>query len=315
LCLAPIAAAPFCQTPSMAVAFGVHTGPASTSVAELESLWARIEELPFEWISIWDHFHAADGRSTSCFEAVAVHMALAMRTTRVRCGSLVYCAAFRHPSILANAVAAIDQFSGGRCEVGLGAGWDEPEFAANGIQFRSAGERLDHLDEYARVLKLLLGGRPVDFGGRWFHLDSAICDPPPVQSPLPLWIGGGGEKRTLRIVAAHADGWNVPFISPEQYAHKNEVLDTHCADLGRDPSSVRRSVNVGVAPDRESLERQFGEIADFVSPGVLMGSTAEMVEGIGRFVDAGAQQINVALRAPYEVAALESIAEAIEQVG
>ena len=299
----------------MPVAFGVHTGPANTSVDELEALWARIEELPFEWISVWDHIHAADGRSTRCFEAVAVHMALAMRTTRVRCGSLVYCAGFRHPSILANAMAAIDQFSGGRCEVGLGAGWDEPEFAANGIEFRSTGERLDHLDEYASVLKALLGGGPVDHEGRWFSLDGAVCDPAPLQSPLPLWIGGGGEKRTLRIVAAHADGWNVPFISPAQYGHKNDVLDGHCADVGRDPASVVRSVNVGVAPDRESLERQFGAIADFVSPGVLMGSTAEMVDAIGRYVDAGAQQINVALRAPYEVSALEAIAEAIEQVG
>ena len=113
--------------------FGVHTGPSKTDATELLGLWRRIEELPFDWISIWDHFYAADGDSTNCLEGVASHTALAMSTDRVRCGSLVYCAGYRHPAVLANAMAAIDQFSGGRCEVGLGAGWLEQEFAAHGI--------------------------------------------------------------------------------------------------------------------------------------------------------------------------------------
>lgn len=298
----------------MTIAFGVHTGPAGVAAEELRRVWARVEELPFEWISVWDHFYAADGRSTTCFEGVAAHMALAMSTSRVRCGSLVYCAAYRHPAVLANAVAAIDQFSGGRCEVGLGAGWDEEEFRVHGIDFPPAGTRLDLLAEYAAVVKGLLSGEPFDFDGRFFRMDAAVCDPPPVQAPLPLWIGGGGEHRTLRIVAEFADGWNVPFISPAELAHKNEVLDAHCADLRRDPAGVVRSVNVGVAPDDASLHRQFGAIADFVRPGVLMGSTSEMVEAIGRYGDAGAHQINVALRAPYELDALEAIAVAIGQL-
>jgi alkanesulfonate monooxygenase SsuD/methylene tetrahydromethanopterin reductase-like flavin-dependent oxidoreductase (luciferase family) len=299
----------------MSMVFGVHTGPAGVTADELRSVWRRVEELPFDWISVWDHFYAADGRSTTCFEAVASHMALAMDTSRVRCGSLVYCAAYRHPAVLANAMAAIDQFSGGRCEVGLGAGWDEQEYRAHGIDFPPAGARLDLLEEYAAVVKGLLTGAPFDFEGRFFRMQGAVCDPAPVQSPLPLWIGGGGERRTLRIVARHADGWNVPFIGPGEYARKNEVLDGHCADLGRDPREVARSVNVGLAPDDASLHRQFGAIAEFVRPGVLMGSTAEMVDAIGRYGEAGAGQLNVALRAPYELDALEDLAVAIGQLG
>lgn len=293
--------------------FGVHTAPSKATPAELTALWRRIEELPFEWISIWDHFYAADGDSTSCLEGVASHTALAMTTERVRCGSLVYCAAYRHPAVLANAMAAIDQFSGGRCEVGLGSGWLEQEFTAHGIPYPPVGRRLDMLAEYVQVVKGLLSGERFSFEGQYFTIDDAICDPPPARRPLPIWIGGGGEKRTLRIVAEHADGWNVPFISPEQFAHKCTVLDEHCAALGRDPAEVVRSINVGVATDDDSLKRQFGMIAEFVRPGVVMGSLDEMVEGIGRFVDAGAQQINVALRAPFEYDALEAIAEAVGQ--
>lgn len=298
----------------MDITFGVHTAPANTTTDELRTLWTRIEELPFEWISIWDHFYAADGTSTRCFEGIAAHTALAMHTSRVRCGSLVYCAGYRHPAVLANAMATIDHFSGGRCEVGLGAGWDQQEYDAHGIEFGSAGDRLDRLAEYAAALKALLTGAPVDHEGKYFRLDGATCDPAPLRRPMPLWIGGGGEKRTLAIAAAHADGWNVPFIDPDTYRRKNEVLDGHCAAISRDPSEVVRSVNVGVATDEESLARQFGVIAEFVRPGVLMGSTAQMVDSIGRYAQAGAQQVNVALRAPFEIPALEALAAAISEL-
>jgi F420-dependent oxidoreductase-like protein len=296
-------------------AFGVHTGPSKLEASELTALWRRVEDLPFEWISIWDHFYAADGNSTNCLEGVASHTALAMTTERVRCGSLVYCAAYRHPAVLANAMAAIDRFSGGRCEVGLGAGWLEQEFTAHGIAYPQVRQRMDMLAEYTQVVKGLLGGDRFSFEGQYFTIDDAICDPPPLSRPIPIWIGGAGEKRTLRIAAEYADGWNVPFISPEQFAHKCAVLDEHCASVGRDPAEVIRSVNVGVATDDESLHRQYGMIAEFVRPGVVMGGVDRMVEGIGRFVESGAQQINVALRAPIEYDALDAIAAAIDTLG
>ncbi|UDY36913.1 LLM class flavin-dependent oxidoreductase [Dermatobacter hominis] len=298
----------------MSVTFGVHTGPANTTVDELRALWRRIEDLPFDWISIWDHFYAADGRSTNCLDAVVAHTALAMDTERVRCGSLVYCAGYRHPGVLANAIAGIDQLSGGRVDVGVGAGWLGDEYRAYGIPYPSAGRRLDLLEEHVRCLRGLLRGEPFSYEGEFFTLTDAVVDPRPVQAEVPIWIGGGGERRTLKIVAELADGWNVPFIGPDDYARKREVLAGHCDAIGRDPAEVRCSVNVGCAPDEASLHRQFGDIAEFVRPGVLMGSTDRMVDAIGRYVDAGAVQVNLALRAPFEVAALDHLAAAVDQL-
>lgn len=291
--------------------FGVHTGPANTTVADLIDLWHRVEEGPYDWISIWDHFYAADGNNQTNLEAVTMHTALAMSTTRVRCGSLVYCAGYRHPAVLANAMAAIDHLSGGRCDFGIGAGWALDEYNAYGFPFPSAKERLDLMEESLRCVRGLLREERFDHSGVHFNFTDAVCDPRPLQEHLPLWVGGAGEKRTLRIAAELADGWNVPFISPEQFATKRDVLHRHCADVGRDPIEIRCAVNVGCAPDDTSLNRQFGMIAEFVRPGVLMGSTAEMVDAIGRYVDAGADQINVALRAPFELAALDALTDAI----
>jgi alkanesulfonate monooxygenase SsuD/methylene tetrahydromethanopterin reductase-like flavin-dependent oxidoreductase (luciferase family) len=237
-----------------------------------------------------------------------------MSTTRVRCGSLVYCAGYRHPAVLANAMATIDHLSGGRCDLGLGAGWAQFEFDAFGIPFHGTRERLDVLEEATRCVRALLREERANVSGEWFTLTDAACEPRPVQDALPIWIGGGGERRTLRICAELADGWNVPFISPEEFARKRDVLHAHCDAVGRDPAEITCSVNVGCAPTEESLQRQFGLTAEFVRPGVLMGSTDEIVDGLGRYVSAGAQQINLAMRAPFELAALEAVAAAVDDL-
>lgn len=292
---------------------GVHTGLQNTTVDELRSLWRRIEELGFDWISIWDHFYAADFTGPHCLEAVASHTALACETTRVRCGSLVYCAGYRHPAVLANAIATIDHLSGGRADVGLGAGWAQNEYQAYGIPFPGAGERLDLLEEAVQCVRSLLRQERTDFDGRWFTLTDARCEPKPLQPELPVWIGGGGERRTLRIVARWADGWNVPFVSPEDFARKREVLAGHCVDAGRDPAAIRTAVNVGLAVDDDALHQQFGALADHVRPGVLIGTGDALVDGIAGYVEAGADQVNIAMRAPWELDGLEALASVLDQ--
>lgn len=295
--------------------FGVHTGLQNTSVEELVALWQRIEDLGFDWISIWDHFYAADGTGDpNCLEAVAAHTALACHTTRVRCGSLVYSVGYRHPAVLANAIATIDHLSGGRADIGLGAGWSQLEYDAYGIPFPPAGARLSQLEEAAHCVRGLLRDQVTNFDGRWFRLQEAKCEPKPVQPDLPIWIGGGGEQRTLRIAARYADGWNVPFVSPEVYGHKVSVLHRHCEEAGRDPATIRLTVNVGLAWREEDLGPQFGNIADFVRPGVLMGTEEQVLDHVGRYVDAGAQQINIAMRAPWDVAGLERLATTLPRV-
>lgn len=292
--------------------YGVHAGLQKVSTAELVGLYQRIEELGYGWISVWDHFYAADMTGDAeCLEAVAMHATLALSTTKVRCGSLVYSVGYRHPAVLANAIATIDHLSGGRADVGIGAGWSQMEYDAYGIPFPSVGTRMDQLEEGIQVLRGLLHDDVTTFDGRWFQLREARNEPRPVQAKVPIWVGGGGEKRTLRIAARYADGWNVPFISPEEFARKRAVLHAHCEDAGRDPAEVRCTVNVGMAYSEESLETQFGRIKDMVRPGVLFGSDEQMLDRIGEYVDAGAEQINIAMRAPFDPDALERFAKAV----
>jgi F420-dependent oxidoreductase-like protein len=280
---------------------------------ELVDLWRRIEGMGFDWISIWDHFYAADlTGDPTCHEAVACHAALAASTERVRCGSLVYCVGYRHPAVLAKALATIDHLSGGRADLGLGAGWSQVEYDAYGIPFPPAGQRLDMLEEAATCARGLLHDETTTFDGRYFRLTDARCVPGPVQPRLPIWIGGGGERRTLRIAARLADGWNVPFVSPEQFAGKRDVLHRHCEDVGRDPAEIRCAVNVGLAWREEDLEPQFGNLRMAVRPGVLMGSDDEVVDRVGKYADAGADQVNIAVRAPWDPDGLERLAAALK---
>jgi alkanesulfonate monooxygenase SsuD/methylene tetrahydromethanopterin reductase-like flavin-dependent oxidoreductase (luciferase family) len=136
-----------------------------------------------------------------------------------------------------------------------------------------------------------------------------------VQAELPIWVGGGGEKRTLAIVAKWADGWNVPFISPDDFARKRDVLAAHCDKVGRDVNEIRCAVNVGLAFSDESLRTQFGGLADAIRPGVLTGSDDQVIDAVGRYAAAGASQVNVALRAPFLTDELDRLAPAIQQIG
>jgi F420-dependent oxidoreductase-like protein len=292
--------------------FGVHAGLQNTSTQELRALWRRIEDLGFGWISVWDHFYSATlGDDPDCLEAVATHAALACDTTRVRCGSLVYSVGYRHPAVLANAIATIDNLSGGRADLGLGAGWSQIEYDAYGIPFPPIGTRMDQLEEAIQCVRGLLRQDTTDFDGQWFQLRNARCEPKPVQAELPIWVGGAGEQRTLRIAARYADAWNIPFVDPATFAHKRDVLHRHCDDAGRDPAQIRTAVNLGLAWTEESLLAQFGGLAERVRPGVLSGSDEAIIDRIGQYVAAGADQVNLALRAPFDSDALERFAAAL----
>jgi F420-dependent oxidoreductase-like protein len=294
------------------VIFGVHAGLQYTSADEIRELWTRIEQLGFEWISVWDHFYAADVTDPEpgyqCLEGLTAHAALAMATSTVRCGSLVYCAGYRHPAVLAKSIATIDNFSGGRVTLGLGAGWHQGEFDAYGIPFPPAPVRLRQLEEQLLCIRALFTEEVVDFEGEFYRLRAARCVPKPDQQHLPLWVGGQGERVTLKLVARHADGWNAPFVSVDTFRHKRGVLEAHCADADRDPADITRSLNLALAWRDEDLRAQFGNTAEFMRGSVLTGTTQDVVDRIGEYADAGADQINVAMRAPFDVAGLERFA-------
>ena len=294
--------------------FGVHVGLQHTTAHELRGVWRQIEDLGFGWISVWDHFYGATGRpdDAACLEAVAMHAALACTTSKVRIGSLVYSIGYRHPAVLAKAITTIDQLSDGRADMGIGAGWAKVEYDAYGIDFPGVKDRMDQMEEGIQCLRGLLHDDVTSFSGTYFSLTEARNEPRPVQAKMPIWVGGGGEKRTLNIAARYADGWNVPFIAPESFAHKRAVLAQHCEDVGRDPAEIRCAINVGLAWTDESLRAQFGTMADAVRPGVLTGSDDEVLDRIGQYVDAGADQVNIALRAPFDLDALERLAVALK---
>jgi alkanesulfonate monooxygenase SsuD/methylene tetrahydromethanopterin reductase-like flavin-dependent oxidoreductase (luciferase family) len=297
--------------------FGIHAGPQDCSIDELRRLWRIADEQGFHWCSVWDHLYSVsdlNDPAKPAFEGVATMAALASETRRVRVGCLVFCVCYRSVGVLAKAAVTIDHLSGGRCELGLGAGWNELEARAFGVRFPSIKERLDLLEESAIVLRRLFDGERVTLEGNQLTLADALCEPRPVQPHLRLWIGGQGEKRMLRIVARHADGWNVPFMAPDTFAERAQTLDRWCEREKRDPRAITRTVNLGLAIARdaggvrrreEDLRLMFGPMTDLVRPGILVGTPGEIVDRIGRYADAGAEWVILALRAPFDWDGLE----------
>jgi len=172
------------------------------------------------------------------FEAWELLAAWGALTTRVRLGTLVTGNTYRHPPVLAKMVATLDHITNGRAILGLGAAWHEGEHAMYGLRFPSTAGRLARMDEAARVLRVLLDEPTASFAGKHYTLTDAVAEPKPVQERLPLLIGGGGERKTLRTVAKYADYWH-GHGTPEVIAHKLEVLAAHCADVGRDVREIK----------------------------------------------------------------------------
>ncbi|MBI4202342.1 MAG: LLM class F420-dependent oxidoreductase [Chloroflexi bacterium] len=306
----------------MAFNLGIHTGQQDCTYEDLRRVWRLADASGFYWVSTWDHFYenpTVDGKGP-CFEGVSIMTALAAETHRVRIGSLVFCMAYRHPAVLAKAAVTIDHVSNGRLELGMGAGWYALEHQAFGIPFPPVKERMDRLEEGVQVVKSMLTQETTTFRGRYYQVEDANCFPRPVQTPPRVWVGGGGEQRTLRIAARYANGWNVPYISPEAYRHKIQVLDQWCEKEGRDPREVTRTVNVGfwmgatqaeAQAERDRYAAQYGPQAGSRAGGMLFGTPKEVVERIAEYQDAGAQGLNIALRAPFNIDALQAFAEVV----
>ncbi len=201
------------------------------------------------WESVWvyDHFHTVpEPTEEATHEAWTLMAALAASTTRVRLGQMCTCMAYRNPVYLAKVAATVDLISGGRVEMGIGAGWYEHEWRAYGYGFPRVGDRLGALDEGVQIMEQAWRTGYATLDGKYYQVDGARVFPLPLQDGgIPLWIAGGGEKRTLKYVARSAQYANIAG-DPEGFAHKSAVLEQHCADLGRDFGSVTRSANYNV---------------------------------------------------------------------
>ncbi len=301
----------------MSISLGVHAGQQNMAMADMRALWRKLDDGGVDWISAWDHFYEAPpkGGTEPHFEALTTLGALAAETSRARIGCLVFYVGYRNPALLAKAATTLDHITNGRFELGIGAGWHVWEASAYGYPFPDIGTRLDMLEEAAQIIRGMLTQDRTSFSGKHYQVDEASCLPKPIQERLPIWIGGVGEKRTLKLVADYADGWNAAYLSPEEFARVNEVLNHWCEDEARDPASLRRAANVmfnlgmddrDLERQRAALQRDWGAMAERVADGALLCTPEAAVDRIMEYVNAGADEINIALRAPWNAEALDA---------
>jgi len=209
----------------MPIRVGAQIQPQHADFAQMRDAWREAEGLGVDSIYTWDHFYPLNGDPDGKhFEGATALAALAADTERVKIGALVFCNSYRNPQLLANIHSTIDHLSGGRVILGIGAGWFERDYEEYGYEFGTAPERLRALRRDLPLLEARL----------------ARLNPPPVGE-MPIMIGGGGEKVTLRLVAQHAQLWHT-YGDPETYRHKAAVLAEHCARVGRDPATIERVI-------------------------------------------------------------------------
>ena len=247
--------------------FGLKLSQNAT-IDELRALWRLADEAGFDSCWVMDHFATLGPRDDGpIFETWTMLAAMAQMTTHTRIGCAVVGNTYRHPAVLAKMAVTVDHLSHGRLEFGLGAGWAENEHEMLGLEFGSRNDRADRLEESVQVIRALWTQPRTTFEGQHYQLREAVAEPKPVQQPYPpIWIGGSGPKRTLRITAQYADVWNAAGGSPEAVAASSAILDQHCADVGRDPAQIRRSVQVGVG--EEDLSQIRPTIDAYVQVGV-----------------------------------------------
>ena len=302
-----------------AIRFGVHCGPENTGFEDYRDLWVRCEELGYEWVSDFDHFLPIFGDPAGRqFEGTAMLAAMAAHTSRVRCGMLVLGVTYRHPAVVANIAATIDHISGGRLELGMGAAWYEIEHQQYGIPFPRIGVRMDMLDEACRIMRSLWTQETTTFEGRHFQLKNARLEPKPLQEHLPLVIGGAGERRTLRIVAEHGDIWNTFYGDVDEYRHKLDVLAGHCADVGRDPADVRKSLTFRAVLDadegaaREQAAALHGDpLPERLQRMMVVGTPEQCVERLRPYADLGVGDFLLGAMTPIDQQTIELVAESV----
>jgi F420-dependent oxidoreductase-like protein len=243
--------------------FGLKLSQNAT-IEQLRDVWRVADEAGYDSCWVMDHFATLGARDDGpIFETWTMLAAMAAVTSRVRIGCAVVGNTYRHPAVLAKMAVTVDHVSVGRLEFGIGAGWAENEHTMLGLEFGTRNDRADRLEESVQIIRSLWTQPRTTFPGRHYRLTNAVAEPKPVQRPYPpIWIGGSGPKRTLRIAARFADVWNAAGGSPDEVAASSAILDRHCADVGRDPGEIRRSVQLGVGDDTDvaSTTEQFVKV-------------------------------------------------------
>ncbi|MEA9984345.1 LLM class flavin-dependent oxidoreductase [Subtercola sp. RTI3] len=276
------------------LSFGIATAPTQVDYADILRVWLEadaVDEIEHAWL--FDHLMPIWGDPNGpTFEGWTLLAALAAQTHRLRLGLLVTSNRFRPPAMLAKIAATVDVVSGGRLDFGIGAGSrpDHPvarrEYAAHGLPFENFAHAVGNLDEALTVMRRLwVEEQPFDFDGAYLHLTGAFCNPKPVQRPAPPIMIGGRSAALLRVVAKHADQWNIPGGDLADAIERSALLDTYCADIGRDPATIVRSMHVSVSYDDPADTRQ--AITDAAEAGFghfVLSLGAPYPENVARWV-------------------------------
>ena len=259
------------------------------------SVATKAEELGFHSIWVYDHFHNVPRPAhEAVFECWTTMAAISQRTSRIRLGQMVGCNSYRNPGLLAKITSTLDVISGGRLEWGIGAGWYENEYRGYGYEFPKPKDRIGMLRESVEIVKSMWTNVETTYDGKYYKTVRANCDPKPLQKPTPpVWIGGGGEQLTLRVVAEHADCSNFGG-KPDEWARKREILKGHCAAVGRDESEIRKTWSPEVfirSTEKELSERTkgglWGDSVDNWRDNNLVGTPEQVAEKVATYVKLG----------------------------
>lgn len=239
------------------------------SYPQLEQCWATADRLGFASVWDYDHFYGTSTSTDPTFEAYTTLAAMAVVVRRARIACVVPSVTYRNPAVLAKMAVTVDHISAGRFDFGLGAGWLEAEHHGYGIPFPPAGQRVAMLDEALTIIKRLWTEDTVSFSGRFFTLEDALCYPKPIQRPHPPIIVGASKPKMMRVVARHADEWNMPgHDGPAVWAAANDELDAACAEVGRDPTAIRRSAQLSLRPvEAGQVDAQLALLPEFERAG------------------------------------------------
>jgi alkanesulfonate monooxygenase SsuD/methylene tetrahydromethanopterin reductase-like flavin-dependent oxidoreductase (luciferase family) len=299
--------------------FGMMLASQASTWPEMLDAAKRVDRLGYDHLWTWDHLHAIVGDALQpIFEGYMVLGAWAAATEQVKLGLLVGALPFRNPGVVAKAVETLDHVSSGRAIAGLGAAWFEYEHTAHGLAFgASVGERLDWLDEASGAIRALLDGEIVTSPpGGHYDFQELEHHPTPIQARLPIMIGGGGEKKTLRTVAKFADYWNVSAPPPD-LARKNAILAEHCAAVGRDPAAITRTSGcwIVVRDTKAEAERVWANQMSRNHSGLrasdgyrlFFGPPGYVAEKLLEHVAAGFESTIVEMATPYDAETIERL--------
>ncbi|MFG6197405.1 LLM class flavin-dependent oxidoreductase [Nonomuraea sp. JJY05] len=289
--------------------FGIMTAPSQVDYQDVLRVWREADTIPeIEHAWLFDHLLPIFGDPNgTTYEGWTLLSALAAQTGRLRLGLLVTSNRFRPPALLAKIAATVDIVSGGRLEFGIGVGsrpgWPSArrEYEAHGLPFHDAAHAVESLAEACTVIRRLwTEAEPFDFHGTHVKLTGAFCNPKPVQRPHPPILIGGRSGPTLRVAAEHADMWNIPGGDIDDVVARSRLMDRYCAELGRDPASIIRSIHLPVSYDQPDITRDaIGEAIDAGFRHIVLGLSAPYPAGVARWV--ADELITTSTRAAAEV--------------